>query len=43
MYLFFATTVGDYDRVIEHWILEEEWLKAIDLISRQVMVASYKI
>ncbi|KAF5312904.1 hypothetical protein D9619_003136 [Psilocybe cf. subviscida] len=35
MYLFFATTVGDYDRVIEHWILEEEWLKAIDLISRQ--------
>ena len=37
MYLFFATAVGDYDLVIEHWILEEEWVKAIDLISRQVM------
>jgi hypothetical protein len=36
MCLFYATTIGDYERVIEHWILEEEWVKAIDIISRQV-------
>lgn len=36
MYLHYATVIGDYRRVVEHWILEEEWLKAIDLISRQV-------
>jgi vacuolar protein sorting-associated protein 18 len=36
MYLFYATTIGDYERVVEHWILEEEWTKAIDVISRQV-------
>jgi hypothetical protein len=37
MYLFYATITGDYQRVVEHWILEEEWLKAIDVISRQVI------
>jgi vacuolar protein sorting-associated protein 18 len=36
MYLFYATTIGDLERVVEHWILEEEWVKAIDAISRQV-------
>jgi hypothetical protein len=36
IYLFYATTVGDFTRVVEHWILEEEWAKAIDIISRQV-------
>ncbi|KAF8167767.1 DigA protein [Crassisporium funariophilum] len=35
MYLYYATTIGDFERVIEHWILEEEWLKAIEIISRQ--------
>ncbi|EGO05168.1 hypothetical protein SERLA73DRAFT_68797 [Serpula lacrymans var. lacrymans S7.3] len=35
MYLFYAGVVGDYGRVIEHWILEEEWMKAIDAINRQ--------
>lgn len=36
IYLFYATTIGDYERVVEYWILEEDWVKAIDVISRQV-------
>jgi hypothetical protein len=36
IYVFYATTIGDYERVVEHWILEEDWVKAIDVISRQV-------
>ncbi|KIJ68589.1 hypothetical protein HYDPIDRAFT_165357 [Hydnomerulius pinastri MD-312] len=35
MFLFYATVVGDFERVIQHWILEEDWLKAIDIIIRQ--------
>ncbi|RDB29177.1 Vacuolar protein sorting-associated protein 18 [Hypsizygus marmoreus] len=35
MYLYYATAIEDYERVIEHWILEEDWLKAIEVISRQ--------
>src|ERR1700722_5230702 len=38
MYLFYATVIGDFERVVEHWILEEEWVKTIDVISRQVCV-----
>ena len=36
IYLHYATLVGDLDRVAEHWVLEEEWTKAIDVINRQV-------
>jgi hypothetical protein len=36
MYLFYATVVGDFQRVVEHWVLEEEWTKAITVISGQV-------
>ncbi|EMD42009.1 hypothetical protein CERSUDRAFT_110549 [Gelatoporia subvermispora B] len=35
IYLHYATVLGDFERVVEHWILEEEWLKAIDIINRQ--------
>ncbi|KAI0931908.1 hypothetical protein AcW1_000818 [Taiwanofungus camphoratus] len=35
MYLHYATVVGDFERVVEHWILEEAWTKAIDVINRQ--------
>lgn len=35
IYLHYATIVGDLDRVAEHWILEEEWTKAIDVLNRQ--------
>jgi len=41
MYLFYATTVGDHARVIEHWVIEEEWTKAIDAINRQSDVEMY--
>jgi hypothetical protein len=36
IYLHYATVVGDFERVIEHWVMEEEWLKAIDILNRQV-------
>jgi hypothetical protein len=36
MYLHYATAVGDFERVIAHWILEERWTKAIDALNRQV-------
>lgn len=39
MYLYYATTIGDFKRVIEHWIIEEEWVKAIEVISRQVTIS----
>ena len=38
LFLYYATTIGDFERVVEHWILEEEWSKAIDVINRQVSV-----
>ncbi|RXW19514.1 hypothetical protein EST38_g6337 [Candolleomyces aberdarensis] len=41
MYLHYATVVGDHRRVVEHWILEEQWLKAIDVISRQTDLELY--
>jgi vacuolar protein sorting-associated protein 18 len=40
MYLHYATVIGDFDRVIEHWILEEEWIKAIDVVNRQASRAA---
>ncbi|GJJ08739.1 hypothetical protein Clacol_002958 [Clathrus columnatus] len=36
MYLYYATVVGDFERVIEHWVMEEEWSKAIGILNRQV-------
>ncbi|KAJ2932742.1 hypothetical protein H1R20_g4331, partial [Candolleomyces eurysporus] len=41
MYLHYATVIGDHRRVVEHWILEEQWLKAIDVISRQTDLELY--
>ncbi|KAF9244574.1 Pep3/Vps18/deep orange family-domain-containing protein [Melanogaster broomeanus] len=41
MLLFYATVVGDYERVIQHWILEEEWLRAIDTLNRQSNLELY--
>jgi hypothetical protein len=36
IYLHYATIVGDHDKVIDHWIGEEDWLRAIGVLSRQV-------
>lgn len=41
MYLFFASIVGDHARVVEHWVLEEQWMKAIEVISSQTDVELY--
>ncbi|KAF6766540.1 DigA protein [Ephemerocybe angulata] len=41
MYLHYATVIGDFRRVVEHYILEEEWLKAIEVISRQTDLELY--
>ena len=43
LFLYYATTIGDFERVVEHWILEEEWGKAIDVINRQVNVPRKKM
>lgn len=36
VFLHYAMVIGDYQRVIEHWVLEEDWEKAIESLSRQV-------
>lgn len=36
LYLFFAGLNRDYEKVVEHWVTEEQWLKAIDVLNRQV-------
>ncbi len=41
MYLHYATVIGDYERVVDHWVMEEEWTKAIDVINRQVCQSTY--
>lgn len=43
MYLHYATVIGDYERVVEHWVMEEEWTKAIDVINRQVGLSGHAI
>lgn len=35
--------IGDFRRVVEHWVLEEEWSKAIDVINRQVCFFSLSL
>ncbi|KAI0051712.1 hypothetical protein FA95DRAFT_1675740 [Auriscalpium vulgare] len=41
MYLHYAALVGDHERVVDHWILEEKWLTAIEIISRQSSLDLY--
>lgn len=38
MYLHFATVIEDFERVVEHYIMEEQWSKAIDTLNGQVNV-----
>ncbi|KAF8739352.1 hypothetical protein AX14_009923 [Amanita brunnescens Koide BX004] len=35
LYLYYADVIRDHERIIEHWVLEEEWTKAIEIISGQ--------
>ncbi|KIK70851.1 hypothetical protein GYMLUDRAFT_32922 [Collybiopsis luxurians FD-317 M1] len=41
MYLHYATIIGDFKRVIEHWIMEEQWSKAINALNRQSELELY--
>lgn len=35
-FLFFASLIGDYDKVISHWITEKNWAKALTVLSKEV-------
>lgn len=35
-FLFFASLIGDYDKVISHWITEKNWTKALAVLSKEV-------
>ncbi|KAG8753387.1 hypothetical protein FRC14_006087 [Serendipita sp. 396] len=41
VFLHYATVIGDYQRVVEHWVLEENWEKVITVISGQTGVELY--
>lgn len=43
LYLFYATLIKDHGKVIEHWIMEEQWLKAIEALSRQVRFLGLRV
>ncbi|CAG8481720.1 2636_t:CDS:10 [Diversispora eburnea] len=36
--LFYATLIGDYDKVISHWIQERNYKQALDVLSKQTSV-----
>lgn len=38
VYLFFAGLGRDFALVMEHWVTEEKWSEAIDVLNRQVRV-----
>lgn len=42
VFLSFATVTGDFERIIEYWVSEEEWVKAIDVLHRQVSKVYWK-
>ncbi|KAI8078651.1 Pep3/Vps18/deep orange family-domain-containing protein [Halteromyces radiatus] len=33
--LFYATLIGDYEQVINYWIMEKNWKKALEVLSKQ--------
>lgn len=35
--LFYASLNGDYNQVINYWIMEKNWKKALEVISKQVI------
>ncbi|KAJ3112931.1 hypothetical protein HDU96_003999 [Phlyctochytrium bullatum] len=39
--LFFAETIGDFDRVVSHWISEKRWDRAIEYLGRQSNLELY--
>ncbi|KAK8861498.1 hypothetical protein IAR55_002319 [Kwoniella newhampshirensis] len=41
LYLFYANLNKDFGKVVEHWVTEEKWLRAIDVLNRQNSVELY--
>ncbi|WVQ94630.1 hypothetical protein IAU59_001710 [Kwoniella sp. CBS 9459] len=41
LYLFYANLNKDHGKVVEHYVTEEKWLKAIDVLNRQDSVDLY--
>ncbi|KZT55917.1 hypothetical protein CALCODRAFT_497967 [Calocera cornea HHB12733] len=41
VFLHYAALVGDWERVLDHWVLEEEWEKALGVLSRQSKMELY--
>ncbi|KAJ3294846.1 hypothetical protein HDU79_010354 [Rhizoclosmatium sp. JEL0117] len=39
--LFLAGEIGDYERVLNHWISKKEWMKALDILKRQNLDALF--
>ncbi|KAI7860888.1 Pep3/Vps18/deep orange family-domain-containing protein [Circinella umbellata] len=39
--LYYASLIGDSDRVISHWIVQKEWQKALDVLTRQVVPETF--
>ncbi|KAJ3071689.1 hypothetical protein HDU98_004948 [Podochytrium sp. JEL0797] len=33
--LFLAEEIGDYERIINHWITKKEWMRALDVLNKQ--------
>ncbi|KAI7872143.1 Pep3/Vps18/deep orange family-domain-containing protein [Spinellus fusiger] len=33
--LYYASLIGDYDRVISHWVIEKNWVEALEVLSKQ--------
>lgn len=36
MTLYYASVVGDHERIVTYWILEEGWTEALQALSKQV-------
>lgn len=34
--LYYATIIGDHERVVSHWVVEKNWSKALEVLSKQV-------
>ncbi|EJU01938.1 hypothetical protein DACRYDRAFT_94898 [Dacryopinax primogenitus] len=41
IFLHYASIVGDWERVLDHWVLEEDWEKALAVLSRQSKMDLY--
>ncbi|CAG8446869.1 13007_t:CDS:10, partial [Dentiscutata heterogama] len=39
--LFYASLIGDYDKVISHWIQEKDYKQALDILSKQASIDLY--